>query len=49
VWLSAFAIFLEKVSGFLLRRTVRRKLEAITGSLLIALGVRLALEPRFNP
>ena len=49
VWLSAFAIFLDKVSGFLLRETVRRKLEAVTGSLLLALGVRLAVEPRLNP
>ena len=49
VWLSAFAIFLDKVSMFLLRQTVRRKLEAITGSLLIALGVRLAVQPRLNP
>jgi len=44
VWLSAFAIFLDRVSGFLLRDSVRRRLEAATGGLLMMLGLRLALD-----
>ncbi|MBI3684294.1 MAG: LysE family translocator [Acidobacteria bacterium] len=45
VWLSGFALFLDKMSGLLLER-MRRRLEAATGFLLIAFGVRLAIEKR---
>lgn len=48
VWLSAFAIFLDRVSGFLLRDAVRRRLEAVTGALLMTLGLRLAFDSRLR-
>lgn len=46
VWLGAFALFLERLSGFLRREGIRRRLEAATGALFLALGVRLAMEER---
>ena len=46
VWLTAYAYVLSRVSALLGRSGVRRWLERVTGGVLIALGVRLALERR---
>lgn len=46
VWLSLVSVFLGTLRGFVERRRVRRTLERVTGVVLIALGVRLALERR---
>jgi threonine/homoserine/homoserine lactone efflux protein len=46
VWLMIYAWFLSTLRGVLTRSRVRRWLEGITGSLLIALGLRLAWERR---
>jgi RhtB (resistance to homoserine/threonine) family protein len=46
LWLSAYAYVLSRVSDVLGRAGVRRWLERVTGGVLIALGVRLALERR---
>jgi threonine/homoserine/homoserine lactone efflux protein len=46
VWLAAYSVVVTK-AGELLRRTrVRRTIEAVTGTVLIALGLRLATEHR---
>jgi threonine/homoserine/homoserine lactone efflux protein len=42
VWLSAYALAVARTSAFLLRPRVRRASDAITGAVLVALGVRLA-------
>jgi len=44
VWLSAYAFAVAKAGDFIRRRLVRRTLEALTGVVLIALGLRLATE-----
>ena len=46
VWLSAYAYVLARMSAFFQRRDVRRWLERITGTVLVGLGARLALERR---
>jgi len=46
IWLSAYAYVLSRVSAVLGSSGVRRWLERVTGGVLIALGVRLALERR---
>lgn len=46
VWLSALSLFLGRVRTVLERGGLQRKLQAVTGGVLIALGVRLALERR---
>jgi RhtB (resistance to homoserine/threonine) family protein len=46
VWLTAYAYVLSQISVVLGRSGVRRWLERVTGGVLIALGVRLALERR---
>jgi len=45
-WLSAYAYVLSRISVVLGRSGVRQWLERVTGGVLIALGVRLALERR---
>lgn len=45
-WLTAYAYVLSRIGVFLARSGVRRWLERVTGGVLIALGVRLALERR---
>ena len=45
-WLTAYAYVLSRISVVLGRSGVRRWLERVTGGVLIALGVRLALERR---
>jgi threonine/homoserine/homoserine lactone efflux protein len=44
-WLSAYAVVVAR-AGALLRGPVRRTFEAVAGALLVAVGVRLALERR---
>ena len=41
-WLSGYALAVAKTSAFLLRPRVRRALDAITGVVLVAFGLRLA-------
>ena len=45
-WLSLYAVVLNKVGPFLQRSQVRRTLETVTGTVLVALGLRLATETR---
>jgi threonine/homoserine/homoserine lactone efflux protein len=44
VWLSSYAVVVAKAGDFIRRRAVRRALEALTGVVLIGLGLRLATE-----
>jgi threonine/homoserine/homoserine lactone efflux protein len=46
VWLTAYTIFITRLSRTLSRPSLRRKLEAVTGALLVGLGARLAFERR---
>jgi threonine/homoserine/homoserine lactone efflux protein len=46
LWLSFYALTLARLGELLRRSAVLRTLEAITGSVLVALGLRLALEER---
>lgn len=46
IWLTVYAALLDRMSGWLLRSSVRRKLESVTGVLLIAFGLRLAVQKR---
>lgn len=46
VWLSAYAVVVARAGDLLRRSRVRRALEAITGAVLVALGLRLATEQR---
>lgn len=46
VWLSLVSVFLGRLRGFVERWRVRRALEGVTAVVLVALGVRLALERR---
>jgi threonine/homoserine/homoserine lactone efflux protein len=43
-WLSAYAFAVAKTSAFLLRPRVRRALDAVTGAVLVAFGIRLATD-----
>jgi threonine/homoserine/homoserine lactone efflux protein len=45
-WLSAYALAIERASNVLRRPSVRRALDAVTGVVLVALGLRLATERR---
>jgi threonine/homoserine/homoserine lactone efflux protein len=44
VWLAAYAVAVAKAGELLLRPRVRRSIEAVTGAVLIALGLRIAAE-----
>src|SRR5437763_814223 len=46
VWLCSYALLLDRMSAVLTRPSVRRKLEAFTGAVLVAFGLRLAMERR---
>jgi threonine/homoserine/homoserine lactone efflux protein len=46
VWLTVFISLLHTLSGVFSRSSVRRKLEAITGGLLITFGLKLAFAKR---
>jgi threonine/homoserine/homoserine lactone efflux protein len=43
-WLVTYAAMLDRLRGVFSRPTVRRKLEAVTGGLLIAFGLKLAIQ-----
>jgi threonine/homoserine/homoserine lactone efflux protein len=44
VWLSLYAVVVARAGDFLRRARIRRTLEALTGAVLVALGLRLAAE-----
>lgn len=44
VWLSAYSVAVAKATNFLQRSWVRRALDAVTGLVLVALGLRVATE-----
>ena len=44
VWLTAYALVVTKAGALLRREPVRRTLEAVTGTVLIGLGLRLAAD-----
>ena len=46
VWLCAYALVAVKASELLRRRRVSRAIDRLSGVILIAFGVRLALERR---
>ena len=46
VWLVFYSYLLATAGNFMQRPKVRRILEAVTGTILVALGLRLATEPR---
>jgi threonine/homoserine/homoserine lactone efflux protein len=46
VWLSAYAFAVARAGDFLGRSRIRRAIEAATGLILVALGFRVATEPR---
>ncbi len=46
VWLSAYAFAVARAGDFLRRKKVRRALDALTGTVLVGLGIRIATEHR---
>jgi threonine/homoserine/homoserine lactone efflux protein len=46
IWLSAYAIVVARAGDLLRRPRIRRTMEALTGAVLVALGLRLATEQR---
>ena len=46
VWLTVYALVVTRAGALLRRGRVRRAIEAVTGTVLIALGLRLATEQR---
>jgi threonine/homoserine/homoserine lactone efflux protein len=46
IWLTVYAALLHTMRGVFSRSSVRRKLEALTGGLLIAFGLKLAMAKR---
>ncbi|HJW66745.1 MAG TPA: LysE family translocator, partial [Gaiellaceae bacterium] len=46
VWLTAYAVAVARAGDFLSRSWVKRAIEAVTGAVLVALGLRLATEQR---
>ena len=46
VWLCSYALLAAKLSVVLARPAVKAALDAVTGVVLVGLGVRLAVEPR---
>jgi threonine/homoserine/homoserine lactone efflux protein len=46
VWLTAYAIVVARAGDLLSRSWVKRAVEAVTGTVLVALGLRLATERR---
>ena len=45
-WLVAYAVLVAKAGEVLCRPAIRRWIEGVTGTLLVALGVRIAAEQR---
>lgn len=46
MWLGTIVVFVTRIQGVLTRTSIRRKLEAATSVVLIAFGLKLALEKR---
>ena len=46
LWLTAYAIAVARAGDFFSRSWVKRAIEAVTGAVLVALGLRLATERR---
>jgi len=46
LWLCSYATLLDRMSAVLTRPSIRRRLEAFTGAVLVAFGLRLAMERR---
>jgi threonine/homoserine/homoserine lactone efflux protein len=46
VWLSLYGVLVARVGDVLRRGWIRRAIDAMTGAVLVALGVRVAREPR---
>jgi threonine/homoserine/homoserine lactone efflux protein len=44
VWLTAYAVVVARAGDFLSRSWVKRAIEAVTGAVLVALGLRIATE-----
>ena len=45
-WLTAYSVFIARVGEILRRRHVRRALDAVTGTVLVAFGLRLVTAKR---
>jgi threonine/homoserine/homoserine lactone efflux protein len=45
-WLAGYALAVDRAGDLLRRPPVRRTLDAVTGAVLVALGLRLATDPR---
>ena len=45
-WLTLYARFIDRMAAVLLTDRVKRRIEAVTGAVLMALGIRLALARR---
>jgi threonine/homoserine/homoserine lactone efflux protein len=45
-WLAVYAVAVDRVSAVFGRPLVRRAIDAVTGAVLVALGLRLATERR---
>jgi threonine/homoserine/homoserine lactone efflux protein len=43
IWLAGYTVAVHAVGGFLNRTAIRRTIERVTGAILVALGLRLAL------
>ena len=46
IWLTLYARFIDRMAAMLLTDRVKRRIEAATGAVLMALGIRLALARR---
>ena len=46
IWLTVYARFIDRLAAVLLTDRVKRRIEAVTGAVLMALGIRLALARR---
>ena len=46
IWLTVYARFIDRMAAVLLTDRVKRRIEAVTGAVLMALGIRLALARR---
>ena len=44
IWLTTYAYMVARLSDLLMRPEARRRIERVTGALLVALGVRLVWE-----
>lgn len=46
IWLTIYARFIDRIAATLLSDRIKRRIEALTGTVLMALGIRLALARR---